>query len=146
VSSKLPADSAEVPIAINFPEGNMLGLGRQRLPVVLSFSSRKPMSFTAKGRRYGITVSGSADNSVLTMQSWLNSNRGSFEWLDSPGKPVQLNTSSPDLTAKPNRRGSAAKPGAASSSGAASGLPPPPLQPEWPVGVALEEAIAEAEK
>lgn len=97
IAHKLPADSAKVPLTLSFPEGNMVGLGRQALPVVLSFSSRKPMSFTAKvfmidtdGRKFGVTVSGTTDNSVLTVQDFLHEHRARLDWLDSPGKPVML--------------------------------------------------------
>lgn len=172
IAHKLPADSAKVPLTLSFPEGNMVGLGRQALPVVLSFSSRKPMSFTAKvfmidtdGRKFGVTVSGTTDNSVLTVQDFLHEHRARLDWLDSPGKPVmlQLKETSDSSFTKANQKrkmslakrraskdasapaGAAAAAAAANAQADGGQAPPPPIRPEWPAGAALARAIAEAE-
>jgi hypothetical protein len=49
------------------------GLAKDRLPVVVSFESVKPMSFTANldfmdedGKRFSMPVTGTTDNSLLT--------------------------------------------------------------------------------
>ena len=44
---KLPADTQKIPLELNFPEGRMIGIAKQHLPVELCFASEKPMTFTA---------------------------------------------------------------------------------------------------
>lgn len=169
LAHKLPADSAKVPLTLTFPEGNMVGLGVPQLPVVLSFSSKKPMSFTAKvffideeGRRYGINVTGSTDNSPLTVQHWLSEHRQEYRLDDVAGKaPMLVLKSAAELAASSFRRRSLNKrrqsrdlaagsargllpPGAAPADKAPD-APPPPIRPEWPAGAALAKALEQAE-
>lgn len=44
---RLPADSDNVPLSLEFPEGAMIGIAKERLPVVVSFKTDKATSFTA---------------------------------------------------------------------------------------------------
>jgi hypothetical protein len=76
---KLPADTARVPLTIRFPDGIMLGAGKDVLPVEVSFMSKKPLSFTANidimdnaGNKFSIPVTGTTDNSLLTVQPFLD--------------------------------------------------------------------------
>jgi hypothetical protein len=57
----------------------LLGAGKDVLPVELSFSSKKPLSFTAAidvldntGKVFSINVTGTTDNSLLTVQPFLD--------------------------------------------------------------------------
>jgi hypothetical protein len=45
--TRLPADEARQPLKLELPEGNLIGLAKERLPVVVSFASGRPLSFTA---------------------------------------------------------------------------------------------------
>ena len=72
---RLPADESHVPIRISFPAGNLIGIAKERLPVIVSFSSLKPLSFTAnidfidkEGKRFSLPVTGTTDNCMLTLQ------------------------------------------------------------------------------
>lgn len=83
ISCKLPADKLAVPLQIEWPEGQMIGIAKQRLPVDVSFESKKPLSFTATiefldedGKRFPIPVSGIADNCTLTTEQFLAANDG----------------------------------------------------------------------
>ncbi|GFH14482.1 calponin-homology (CH) domain-containing protein, partial [Haematococcus lacustris] len=75
---RLPADESHLPLRISFPEGNLVGLAKAKLPVVVSFEALKPVSFTASidfldedGKRYSIPVSAAADNCLLTHYSFM---------------------------------------------------------------------------
>eukprot|EP00798_Chlamydomonas_sp_ICE-L_P015727 gene15727-21848_t len=66
---RLPADESHVPMSISFPEGNLIGIAKERLPVTVSFTSNKPLSFTAnvdfmdeEGKRFSLPISGTTDN------------------------------------------------------------------------------------
>ena len=68
-----PKDPGQVPISVRFPEGQALGSTRQRIPVEVSFTSKKPISFTSllefmdsEGNRFSLPVAGTSDNSLLT--------------------------------------------------------------------------------
>ena len=47
VRHQLPPDSASLPISINFPLGTMIGIVKKRIPVEVTFSAKKAMSFYA---------------------------------------------------------------------------------------------------
>jgi hypothetical protein len=56
-------------------QGNLIGIAKQDLPVTVTFSSAKPLSFTAsidfmdeEGKRFSIPVTATADNCLLTHQ------------------------------------------------------------------------------
>jgi len=61
-----------------YVQGNLIGLAKERLPVVVSFESGKPVSFTAnidfmdeEGKRFSIPVTACADNCLFTHQAFL---------------------------------------------------------------------------
>ncbi|GAX74871.1 hypothetical protein CEUSTIGMA_g2317.t1 [Chlamydomonas eustigma] len=94
---RLPADEGHVPMKIEFPEGNLIGLAKQELPVVVTFSSPKPLSFTAtidfldeEGKRYSMPVTATADNCLFTHQSFLKANADRLEVTCDEGYPVTL--------------------------------------------------------
>jgi hypothetical protein len=74
----LPADATAVPMTLNFPNGTMTNVVNTRLPVELTFSAQKSMSFGTKidfmdqnGNKYSIPVLGTTDASVLTVFPFL---------------------------------------------------------------------------
>lgn len=65
-------------VKVSFPEGNTVGITKQKLRVDLSWKYDKPMSFTLMltftddtGRKFTIPVSGTTDNSILTNYMYL---------------------------------------------------------------------------
>jgi len=79
----VPLDSSHVPLEVFYPEGKEIGMARDRVPVELSFMSRKAMAFTCRldfldsdGNRFTITITGAADNCLLTTQDSLCGNSG----------------------------------------------------------------------
>lgn len=75
---RLPPDEVHVPLSISFPEGTLIGIAKEKLPVVMSFQASQPLSFTAsvefldeEGDPHGILVTGTTDNSILTVQPFL---------------------------------------------------------------------------
>lgn len=81
VTAKLPQDTDHAPIELSFPEGNVIGLAKDRLPCVISFRSAVPTSFTAPidfldgdGRRFSLPVVGIAEPSALTCAQFFMAN------------------------------------------------------------------------
>eukprot|EP00775_Hariotina_reticulata_P012144 gene12144-12282_t len=110
LTTRLPPDSSHLPIRLAFPEGNLIGLAKERLPIDVSFKSDKPLCCTAMvefldddGRAFGIAITASADRCSLTHQSFMQLNAdnlqleasaegaGPLQLLDSPEyeMPVQ---------------------------------------------------------
>lgn len=94
---KLPADTARVPISLDFPEKMLIGLSKERLRVEISFRAKKPMSFTAKidfldadGNRFSVPVTGTTDNSLMTIQPFIGANVNSHALSVQDGGPVEL--------------------------------------------------------
>jgi hypothetical protein len=63
---------------VEFLEGNLIGVARQRLPILLTFASPKPCSFTTplefvddNGFSYNILVSAGADACMLTLSPFV---------------------------------------------------------------------------
>jgi len=78
---KLPADLDRIPIQLAFPEGHQIGVGKDRIRVVVTFVSDKPVSFTARvdfmdadANRFSIRITGTADNSICTVYPYLVEN------------------------------------------------------------------------
>ena len=83
VSHKLPADAEKIPMTVAYPEGRMIGVAKPRLPVEVTFASKKPLSFTASvdfmdddNNRFSLPVSGVADNCGLTLEPFHERQRG----------------------------------------------------------------------
>lgn len=94
---KLPADDSHVPMEVSFPDGTLIGIAKDKLPVVVTFSSAKPLSFTANidfmdedGKRYSMPVTGTTDNCILTNQAFIAANAGGLILTASDGAPVIL--------------------------------------------------------
>ncbi|KAF8055917.1 CFAP47 [Scenedesmus sp. PABB004] len=70
---RLPPDGGWAPLSLSFPEGNLIGLAKERLPVLVSFVSPRPLGFTAivdlldaGGRAFSIAITGGADDCSLS--------------------------------------------------------------------------------
>lgn len=97
ISYKLPPDTEKIPMEVTFPEGMMIGIAKQELPVDVSFVSTKPLSFTASidfldddAKRFPIPVSGTTDNCTLTLEPFIKSNDGALQMSTEEGKPIML--------------------------------------------------------
>jgi hypothetical protein len=94
VKFRLPTDTHRIPLTINFPEGQQLGITKPKIPVEVFFESSKPISFCAKIEFldndtgvYPLPISGTAENSILTCHRYLADN---VELYHLDGDPVQL--------------------------------------------------------
>mmetsp|Transcript_18627 Transcript_18627/g.36432 ORF Transcript_18627/g.36432 Transcript_18627/m.36432 type:complete len:3020 (+) Transcript_18627:106-9165(+) len=93
----LPQSGDRLPLVVNFPMGSTLGVGRNTVPVELSFMSKKPLGFNAKiefadtdGNRFGLPIFGCTDNSVITLQPFLNGMKNAYELKQKAGTSIQL--------------------------------------------------------
>eukprot|EP00941_MAST-03F_sp_MAST-3F-sp1_P000816 g816.t1 len=73
VKYHLPKDQSKMPLALEFPEGKQVSKTKASFPVIVSFQSKQPLSFTARidfldeeGNRFPIYVTGMTDNSLLS--------------------------------------------------------------------------------
>lgn len=78
VQAQLPADASHCPVEVSFPEGNLIGTASYQLPLLVTFISDVPLSFSTSiaiegsdGSRFPLAVSATADNSLLTLQTFL---------------------------------------------------------------------------
>jgi len=74
----IPNDIGNIPIRLDFPEGQNLGVTRDKIRVDAVFMSKKPISFTTEihfkddnNNVYPIKISGTADNCMLTNYPYL---------------------------------------------------------------------------
>mmetsp|Transcript_20679 Transcript_20679/g.39293 ORF Transcript_20679/g.39293 Transcript_20679/m.39293 type:complete len:2902 (+) Transcript_20679:155-8860(+) len=89
VKFRLPTDNIRIPLTINFPEGQQLGITKPRIPVEIFFQSPKPISFCAKIEfldnetgSYSLPVSGTTENCILTCHQYIQQNADNFYSLD----------------------------------------------------------------
>jgi hypothetical protein len=85
VKYRLPTDTHRIPLTINFPEGQQLGITKPKIPVQICFKSEKPISFCAKiefcdndNGVYPIPISGTAENCILTCHKYLGENAENY--------------------------------------------------------------------
>jgi len=78
---QLSVDENAFPLKITFPEGNQLQHTTEKLPIMISFCSPKPMSFSTVvaitdefGRAASFTVTCTSDNSVFTLYPFFYNN------------------------------------------------------------------------
>jgi len=97
VRHQLPPDSASLPISINFPLGTMIGIVKKRIPVEVTFSAKKAMSFyahldflDADGNKFSIPMVGTTDASILTTFPFMTIHKDYFEIDAKHGKPTTL--------------------------------------------------------
>jgi hypothetical protein len=94
VKYRLPTDNIRIPLTINFPEGQQLGITKPKIPVEIYFQSKNPISFCAKIEfldnetgSYPLPISGTTENCILTCHQYLHNN-AEFYTLD--GEPPML--------------------------------------------------------
>jgi hypothetical protein len=94
VKVRLPTDNIRIPLTINFPEGQTVGITKPKIPVEVFFQSNKPISFCAKLEfldndtgSYTLPISGTTENSILTCHHYLQQN---VEFYTLDGYPVTL--------------------------------------------------------
>ena len=81
----LPADTEHMPIKLEFPEGMAIGLAKSKVPVVVSFSSKKPLAFTGRvdfldheENCFSINVTGVTDNSLMTLTPFVETHMSDY--------------------------------------------------------------------
>ena len=79
IKAKLPIDAARMPLTLEFPEGQLVGVSKEKILIVVSFVAKKPTAFTAfielidtDGNRFALPVTATTDNSVITAQPYLD--------------------------------------------------------------------------
>lgn len=95
---RLPSDTDKVPLTLRFPEGQVVSRVKKSVPVEVSFTTSKPISFTAKidffdldGNRFSIPVSGTSDNCILTNYPFLSSSKKTHRlWCNGTDDPIML--------------------------------------------------------
>jgi hypothetical protein len=98
LSVRLPADALKMPITLEWPEGKIIGLAKQALPVIVSFVSASPLSFTGDvelidedGIRFALPITGMTDNCVLTSYPFLAANEELGDDMTvAEGQPLSL--------------------------------------------------------
>ena len=73
-----PPDEQHLPLSFDFPEGSLIGIAKEKLPVTVTFTGNRPTSFTANvvfldedGKRFSLPITGTTDASLLTVKSFL---------------------------------------------------------------------------
>jgi len=94
---KIANEVGKLPIELHFPDGENLGVTKQKLKVEAVFTSSKPLSFTTfidffddEGNKFSIPISGTTDNSVFTIFSFMQRNPDEISLEVEPGKPIKL--------------------------------------------------------
>lgn len=75
---KILLDQSKLPITLIFPSGKSVNNSAKRIPVIVTFTSSKSISFTTRidfydsqNNRYGINITGTSDNCILTNYPYL---------------------------------------------------------------------------
>lgn len=94
---KIASEVGKLPITWNFPDGNNLGVTKQKLKVEVMFSNSKPLSFTThfdfyddEGNKFSIPISGTTDNSLFTVFQFLQRNSDEYGLEVEDGKPIKI--------------------------------------------------------
>jgi len=97
VKPKIATEVGKLNIELNFPEGKSLGVMKKKLKVEAVFSNKKPLSFTThidfydeEGNKFPIPISGTTDNSLFTIFSFLQRYSDEVVYNVDSGKPVML--------------------------------------------------------
>ena len=74
-----PPDEQHLPLTFDFPEGSLIGIAKEKLPVNVTFTGSRPTSFTAnvvfldeEGKRFSLPVTGTTDASLLTVKPFMD--------------------------------------------------------------------------
>jgi hypothetical protein len=94
---KIANEVGKLPIELNFPDGNNLGVTKAKLKVEAVFTSSKPLSFTTfidffddEGNKFSIPISGTTDNSLFSVQSFIQRHQDEVSLEIEPGKPIKI--------------------------------------------------------
>jgi hypothetical protein len=94
---KIANEVGKLPIELGFPDGRNLGVTKQKLKVEAVFTSGKPLSFTTfidffddEGNKFSIPISGTTDNSIFTIFSFMQRNSDEIRLEVERDKPLKL--------------------------------------------------------
>lgn len=94
---KLPTEEGDIPLELNFPDGISLGVTKAKIYVEAVFTSKRPLSFTAKidfldgdGNRFSIPISGTTDNSLFTIFPFIQRHMDEVHLECEEGQPITL--------------------------------------------------------
>ena len=94
---KIASEVGKLPITWNFPDGNNLGVTKSKIKVEAMFINSKPLSFTThfdfyddEGNKFSIPISGTTDNSIFTVFSFIQRNSEEYGLEVEEGKPIKL--------------------------------------------------------
>ena len=94
---KIANEVGKLPIELNFPDGHNLGVTKQKLKVEAVFTSSKPLSFTTfidffddEGNKFSIPISGTTDNSIFTIFSFMQRNPDEYSLEVGKDRPIRL--------------------------------------------------------
>ena len=79
LKATLPINEKSIPLSLSFPKGNQFTYTTQSIPLVVSFLSNRPLSFSTtvaitddEGSSFSFNVSASTDNSIFTLYSYFS--------------------------------------------------------------------------
>jgi hypothetical protein len=94
---KIANEVGKLPIELIFPDGHNLGVTKQKLKVEALFTSSKPLSFTTfidffddEGNKFSIPISGTTDNSMFTIFSFIQRHQDELRFDAERDKPIKL--------------------------------------------------------
>ena len=94
---KLANEVGKLPIKIEFPEGAEIGVTKQKIKVEASFKFSTPLSFTTfiefyddEGNKFSIPISGTTDNSIFSVFSFMQRNFDEIAYKIEQGKPIRI--------------------------------------------------------
>lgn len=94
---KIANEVGKLPVELKFHDGQNLGVTKGKVKVEAIFVSPKPLSFTTfidffddEGNKFSIPISGTTDNSIFTVFSYLQRYREEIDYDYERGKPIRL--------------------------------------------------------
>lgn len=94
---KIASEVGKLPITLNYPEGQNLGVTKDKVKVEAVFQNAKPLSFTThidfyddEGNKFSIPISGTTDNSLFTVFPYIQINIDEYQLEIEEGKPIKL--------------------------------------------------------
>lgn len=97
LTSSVPQDAGNIQLNVSFPDGKQLGVTKQKIAAEVTFVSERPVSFTIPiefidldGKKYTIAVSGTSDNSLLTVFPFIQRNPDEIRFETNENGPVKI--------------------------------------------------------
>ena len=76
---RAPPDEQHLPLSFDFPEGSLIGIAKEKLPVTVSFNGTRPTSYTAsvvfqaeERKRFSLPITGCTDACLLTVKPFMD--------------------------------------------------------------------------